>query len=71
MKKYFLVFALLILTLSVYTETPSASVVPSIEVGFSPGGTTVKLVLDVIGEAKSSILVACYSFTNRDIAEAL
>jgi phosphatidylserine/phosphatidylglycerophosphate/cardiolipin synthase-like enzyme len=71
MKKPFIIFVFLILTLSAYTETTSASVVPSVEVGFSPGGTAVKLVLEVIGEAKSSILVACYSFTNRDIAEAL
>jgi len=59
-------------SLFVFAETPTTppSVV-SYEVGFSPGGTAVKLVLDVIGSAKSSILVACYSFTNRDIAEAL
>jgi phosphatidylserine/phosphatidylglycerophosphate/cardiolipin synthase-like enzyme len=71
LKKSFIVLVVLLLTLSAYTETPPAPVTPSVEVGFSPGGTAVKLVLEVISEAKSSILVACYSFTNRDIVEAL
>jgi phosphatidylserine/phosphatidylglycerophosphate/cardiolipin synthase-like enzyme len=71
LKKSFFILVVLLLTLSAYTETPPAPVTPSVEVGFSPGGTAVKLVLEVINEAKSSILVACYSFTNRDIAEAL
>jgi phosphatidylserine/phosphatidylglycerophosphate/cardiolipin synthase-like enzyme len=41
------------------------------ELGFSPGGSSLKVVLDSIASAKSSILVACYEFTSRDIAEAL
>jgi phosphatidylserine/phosphatidylglycerophosphate/cardiolipin synthase-like enzyme len=65
----FLVFAF---SLIAFAETPTTlPLAVSYEVGFSPGGTAVKLVLDVIASAKSSILVACYSFTNRDIAEAL
>ncbi len=71
-KRSVLAFLAVALSLFVSAEppaTPSSAVI--CEVGFSPGGTAVKLVLDVIGSAKSSILVACYSFTNRDIAEAL
>lgn len=41
------------------------------ELGFSPGGSSLKVVLDSINSAKASILVACYEFTSRDIAEAL
>ena len=37
------------------------------ELGFSPGGSSLKVVLDSIASAKSSILVACYEFTSRDI----
>jgi phosphatidylserine/phosphatidylglycerophosphate/cardiolipin synthase-like enzyme len=70
-KKPGLVLLVSILAIFAFSETPTTSSIVSHEVGFSPGGTAVKLVLDVIGSAKSSILVACYSFTNRDIAEAL
>jgi phosphatidylserine/phosphatidylglycerophosphate/cardiolipin synthase-like enzyme len=70
MKKCFtLIITAFIFLFSAFTETPAANT--TYEVGFSPGGTAVKLVLDIISSAKSSILVACYSFTNRDIAEAL
>ena len=70
-KKLAIVFTLLSLVLPAFTESFSVSTLSSVEVGFSPGGTAVKVVLDVIGEAKSSILMACYEFTDRDIAEAL
>ena len=66
LKKVLLLLSLLLFSF-VFAESPT----PSPEVGFSPRGTAVKLVLAVIGEAKSSILVACYEFTDRDIAEAL
>jgi len=61
----------LVLTLPTFAEGAIASTTISYAIGFSPGGTAVNLVLDVIASAKSSILMACYSFTNRDIAEAL
>jgi len=64
-----LVLVAIFFALSAFAESPAVS--SSLEVGFSPGGTAVKLVLEVIGEAKSSIFVACYEFTDRDIAEAL
>jgi phosphatidylserine/phosphatidylglycerophosphate/cardiolipin synthase-like enzyme len=40
------------------------------ELGFSPGGGSLKIVLDAIASAKSSLLVACYEFTSREIAAA-
>lgn len=41
------------------------------KLGFSPGGSSLKVVLDAIASAKSSLLVACYEFTSREIAAAL
>jgi phosphatidylserine/phosphatidylglycerophosphate/cardiolipin synthase-like enzyme len=64
-----LLVTVFILLFSAFAETLKAST--TYEVGFTPGGTVVKLILEVIDSAKSSILVACCSFTNRDIAEAL
>jgi phosphatidylserine/phosphatidylglycerophosphate/cardiolipin synthase-like enzyme len=43
----------------------------SFDLGFSPGGTALNVVLGAIAGAKSELLVACYEFTSRDIAEAL
>jgi phosphatidylserine/phosphatidylglycerophosphate/cardiolipin synthase-like enzyme len=63
-----LLVILILSALPISAESPAAS---SLSVGFSPGGTAVKLVLEVIGEAKSSFLVACNEFTDRDIAAAL
>ncbi len=42
-----------------------------VEVGFSPGGTALALVEKAISAAQSEVLMACYEFTSRDIAEAL
>jgi len=67
-KRNIFICVALVLALSAFAEARPAA---SVAVGFSPGGTAVQLVLDVIGEAKSSILVACYEFTDRDIAAAL
>ena len=47
---------------------PSAA---SFDVGFSPGGTALIVVEKAISAAHSEILMACYEFTSRDIAEAL
>ena len=41
------------------------------ELGFSPGGSSLKVVLDAIASAKSTLEVACYEFTSREIAAAL
>lgn len=54
-------------------SSPVASVLPasaSTEVGFSPGNAE-SLVVQTIEAAKSSILVAAYSFTSKPIAKAL
>ena len=41
------------------------------DVGFSPGGTALAVVEKAISAAKSEVLMACYEFTSRDVAEAL
>jgi len=41
------------------------------ELGFSPGGGSLKVVLDAIASAKSSLRVTCYEFTSSEIAAAL
>lgn len=43
----------------------------SIEVAFSPNNGVTEVVVKAIGEAKQTLLVAAYSFTSKDIAEAL
>ena len=43
----------------------------SIEVAFSPNGGGAAMIIKAIGEAKKSIKVQAYSFTNADIAKAL
>jgi len=43
----------------------------TIEVGFSPNGTGLPLVLKTINSAKSLICVAAYSFTSKPVAEVL
>lgn len=43
----------------------------SYEVGFSPRGQSLDVVLKGIASARSSILVAAYSFTSKPIASAL
>ena len=43
----------------------------SFDVGFSPNGESLNLVLSAIGSARESILVAAYTFTSKPIATAL
>jgi type IV secretion system protein VirD4 len=43
----------------------------SFDVGFSPSGNSVAVVEKAIVAAKTAILMACYEFTSRDIAEDL
>ena len=52
---------------------PSLAIAVSnnIEVGFSPNGNGLQLVLKTINSAKSSICVAAYSFTSKPVSEAL
>jgi phosphatidylserine/phosphatidylglycerophosphate/cardiolipin synthase-like enzyme len=44
---------------------------PAYELGFSPKGESLQVVLNGIPNAKESILVAAYSFTSRPVSEAL
>ena len=43
----------------------------SFEVGFSPKGKSLEIILNAINEAEKSILVAAYSFTSKPISTAL
>jgi len=43
----------------------------SYELGFSPNGESLQIVLNGIADAKESVLVAAYSFTSRPVSEAL
>ncbi|HHQ6539551.1 TPA: phospholipase D family protein [Serratia fonticola] len=43
----------------------------TIEVGFSPGGSALPLIIETIKKADKEILVAAYSFTSKPIALAL
>lgn len=49
----------------------SFAIMPNIEVGFSPDGSSLPLVLKTINSAHSSLCVAAYSFTSKPIAEAI
>lgn len=44
---------------------------PGVQVGFSPEGSAHALVLQVLGEAKSSIQILAYAFQAQDIMDAL
>ena len=55
-------------SLSAQTPIPSGA---SFDLGFSPGGSSLEMVLKAISYAKSTLDVACYEFTARDIAAAL
>ena len=71
--KYFRILTILLvlficLNLNAQTPLPSGS---SYDLGFSPGGTSLEVVLKAINASKTSLLIACYEFTDRDIAEAI
>lgn len=61
---------LLLLPILSYPQTPLTAGA-SLDLGFSPGGTSLEVVLKAISSAKSTLLVAAYEFTSREIAEAL
>lgn len=54
---------------TVHQETQTQK--PAWNVCFSPEGGCTKVVVDALGQAKTSILVQAYSFTSEPIAEAL
>ena len=61
----FFIFCLFLLSLSACGHDVSY------ELGFSPNGNSLKIVLNGISDAKKSILVAAYSFTSKPVSEAL
>lgn len=65
-----LLLCLLVLNLDVFAGTPINSGA-SFDIGFSPDGNSLDLVLQGIRSAKKSIHVAAYSFTSKPIAAAL
>lgn len=52
-------------------DTPSVQVPASVRVGFSPEGSATQLVLDTINNARYSIRMMAYSFTDPDVMKAL
>ena len=59
------------LVLSKGTVETVASNAVTFEVGFSPKGKSLNIILDGIKKAEESILVAAYSFTSKPISTAL
>jgi phosphatidylserine/phosphatidylglycerophosphate/cardiolipin synthase-like enzyme len=55
---------------STYSQAPLPSTA-SFDIGFSPGGTALAVVQKAIAISRAEILMACYEFTKRDIAESL
>lgn len=62
---------LLILPLSGLSAQTPILAGASYDLGFSPGGSSLEVVLKAIKSAKATLDVACYEFTSRDISEAL
>lgn len=65
-----LLLALLLPFVSLSAQTPIPAGA-SYELGFSPGGSALTVVMKAISSARSTLDVACYEFTSRDIAEAI
>jgi len=72
MRQFLIVIVILVVDFfpSLYAQTPLPSAA-SFDVGFSPSGTALAVVEKAIAASKSEILMACYEFTSREIAEAL
>lgn len=70
MKNKLLLIGLMSLSLHAFAATPMNQG-SSFDVGFSPTGGSLPLVIQGINSAKQSIHVAAYSFTSKPIAEAL
>lgn len=77
MKNFRFIFLIVIFSSICPTGFAAERVVPlpsapaSIAVYFSPDGGCTRAVVGAIDEARTSILVQCYSFTSRSIAKAL
>ena len=53
------------------TTIGNAIAAPSVQAGFSPEGSALRLVLQTVGEAQQSIRLMGYSFTSPEVAGAL
>lgn len=58
-------------SVSQITAAPAVGEAGQIEVGFSPNGAALPLILKVINSSKKSIDVMAYSFTSADVTRAL
>jgi phosphatidylserine/phosphatidylglycerophosphate/cardiolipin synthase-like enzyme len=68
MKRLILLLAIVANTAMAATALPAGA---SYDIGFSPGGTSLNVVLQGINSAKTDILVAAYGFSSKPIAQAL
>ncbi len=62
---------LLVRPTSSLQAAPRSLLQGSFEVGFSPNGNALNIILNAINGAETSVLVAAYSFTSKPIATAL
>jgi phosphatidylserine/phosphatidylglycerophosphate/cardiolipin synthase-like enzyme len=69
-RSLFILVAVLGISFNTYAATPLNSGA-SFDIGFSPDGDSLELVLKGINSAKKSIYVAAYSFTSKPISSAL
>ena len=66
MKKHLFI----ILALCLFLAVPTAhGVEPTYELGFSPKGESLQVILHGIADAKDTILVAAYSFTSKPVSD--
>lgn len=71
MKKITLFLCLLVILIGVACAITGNSYTPKTSVFFSPKGGCTQAIVDSISGAKNEILIQAYSFTSKDIAEAL
>ncbi|MDQ1237592.1 MAG: phospholipase D family protein [Wigglesworthia glossinidia] len=73
MKKFFFIFFILcsLINSNIVLSTTNNTSSNLIRVGFSPGNTAQKIILDAIKESSISIDIAAYSFTSKLISLAL
>ena len=67
-------FGILLLFFTFMTATFADTALSSgatYDLGFSPGSTSLSVVLKAINSSRASLYMACYEFTSRDIAAAI
>lgn len=60
-----------VLGLALMAGAPTLAQTPAVEVKFSPSRAAEQAIVNFIGEARKSVHVAAYSFTSKEIAQAL